>query len=66
MFRRYKAGLMMGAILMAMTGMQVQAAPLSGSLGEGIATNFDQTTDTEEQTQATAEVFTSFRRVAKI
>ena len=56
MFRRYKAGLMIGAILMAMTGMQVQAAPLSGSLGEGIATNFDQTTDTEEQTQATAEV----------
>lgn len=56
MFRRYKTGLMIGAILMAMTGMQVQAAPLSGSLGEGIATNFDQTTDTEEQTQATAEV----------
>ena len=56
MFKRYKAGFVMGAILMAMVGMQAQAAPLGDGLGEGIASNFDQTTDTEEQTQATAEV----------
>ena len=46
----------MGAIFMAMVGMQAQAAPLGDGLGEGIASNFDQATDSEEQTQATAEV----------
>ena len=56
MFKRYKAGFVMGAIFMAMVGMQVQAASLGENLGEGIASNFDQTTDSEEQTQATAEV----------
>ncbi len=56
MFRKYKAGLVMGAIFMAMVSMQVQAAPLGESLGEGIASSFDQATDTEELTQATAEV----------
>ncbi len=56
MFKRYKAGFVMGAIFMAMVGMQAQAAPLGDGLGEGIASNFDQTTDSEEQTQATAEV----------
>ena len=35
----------MGAIFMAMVGMQAQAAPLGDGLGEGIASNFDQTTD---------------------
>lgn len=56
MFKRYKAGFVMGAIFMAMVGMQAQAAPLGDGLGEGIASNFDQATDSEEQTQATAEV----------
>ena len=46
----------MGAIFMAMVGMQAQAAPLGDGLGEGIASSFDQATDSEEQTQATAEV----------
>ena len=44
MFKRYKAGFVMGAIFMAMIGMQAQAAPLGDGLGEGIASNFDQTT----------------------
>lgn len=46
----------MGVIAAGLMGMQVQAATLGDGLSEGIASNFDQTTDTEEETQATAEV----------
>lgn len=57
MYKRYKAaGVVLGAIFMAMVGMNVQAAQLGEELNTGIASTFDQTTNTEEETQATAEV----------
>ena len=56
MFHKYRAGMIMGVIAAGLMGMQVQAATLRDGLSEGIASNFDQTTDTEEETQATAEV----------
>ena len=57
MYKRYKAaGVVLGAIFMAMVGMNAQAAQLSEDLNVGIASTFDQTTNTEEETQATAEV----------
>ena len=57
MYKRYKAaGVVLGAIFMAMVGMNAQAAQLSEGLNVGIAPTFDQTTNTEEETQATAEV----------
>ena len=46
----------MGAVLMAAVSIRGEAAGLGESLSEGIATNFDQTTNTEEETKATAEV----------
>ena len=57
MYRRYKAaGVVLGAIFMAMVSMDTQAAQLGEDLSVGIASTFDQTTNTEEETQATAEV----------
>lgn len=56
MFNKYKAGMIMGVIAAGLMGMPVQAASLGNGLSEGIASNFDQTNDTEEETQATAEV----------
>ncbi len=57
MYKRYKAaGIVSAAVIMAMTGINTQAAQLGEDLKEGIASTFDQTTNTEEQTQATAEV----------
>lgn len=57
MFKRYKAaGIVMGAVFMAAVSMNAQAAQLGSGVDEGIASTFDQTTNTEEQTQATAEV----------
>ena len=57
MYKRYKAaGVVLGAIFMAMVGMNAQAAQLSEELNVGIASTFDQATNTEEETQATAEV----------
>lgn len=57
MYTRGKAaGMVLAAALMAVTGMNAHAAGLGEGLSEGIATNFDQTTYTEEETKATAEV----------
>ena len=57
MYKRYKAaGIVLGAIFMASVGIQADAAQLGASLDEGIAVTFDQATNTEEQTQAAAEV----------
>ncbi len=56
MFHKYRVGMIMGVIAAGLMGMQVQAATLGDGLSEGIASNFDQATDTEEETQATAEV----------
>ena len=57
MYRRGKAaGVILGAVLMAAVSIRGEAAGLGESLSEGIATNFDQTTNTEEETKATAEV----------
>ncbi len=57
MYRRGKAaGMILGAVLMAATGIRAQAAGLGESFNEGIAANFDQTSNTEEETKATAEV----------
>ena len=54
MYRRYKAaGVVLGAIFMAMVSMDTQAAQLGEDLSVGIASTFDQTTNTEEETQAT-------------
>ena len=57
MYRRYKAaGVVLGAIFMAVVSMDTQAAQLGSDLSVGIASTFDQATNTEEQTQVTAEV----------
>ncbi|MBC5659936.1 C40 family peptidase [Anaerosacchariphilus sp. NSJ-68] len=60
MYRRYRtAGLVLGAIFLAsvgMNGMDAQASGLGDSLNTGVASNFSQAADTEELTQATAEV----------
>ena len=51
MYRRYKAaGVVLGAIFMAMVSMDTQAAQLGEDLSVGIASTFDQTTNTEEET----------------
>ena len=48
MYRGYKAvSTVLSAALLAMTGIQAEAAPLSESLKAGVAVNFDQVTDTE-------------------
>jgi len=49
-------GLTAAVILSMAAGMQAEAAPLSESLNVGIAANFDQATDSEAETEATAEV----------
>lgn len=57
MYRRGKtAGIVLGAVLMVTTGIRADAVGLGEGLNEGIANNFDQTTYTEEETKATAEV----------
>ena len=53
MYRRYKAaGVVLGAIFMAVVSMDTQAAQLGSDLSVGIASTFDQATNTEEETQA--------------
>ncbi len=57
MYKGYRAvSVILSAAMLVMTGVQAEAAPLSESLRAGIAVNFDQVTDTEEETKATAEV----------
>jgi len=57
MYRGVKAaGLVFGGVLMAAVSIRAEAAPLDTGLSAGIAVNFDQITDTEEETRATAEV----------
>ena len=57
MYRRYKVtGMILSAVLASMVGMNVNAAQLGESFSEGIAANFDQATNTEEETKAAAEV----------
>lgn len=46
----------MGAVLLAAVSMNTQAAQLGDSLSEGIAANFNQATNTDEETKAAAEI----------
>ena len=57
MYKEMKAaGMVFGAVMLAMVGMNAQAAPLGEGLSEGIAANFDQITNTDEATKAAVEV----------
>lgn len=57
MYKEMKAaGMVFGAVMLAMVGMNAEAAPLGEGLSEGIAANFDQITNTDEATKAAAEV----------
>lgn len=50
------AGMVLGAVLLAAVSMNTQAAQLGDSLSEGIAANFNQATNTDEETKAAAEI----------
>jgi uncharacterized protein YgiM (DUF1202 family) len=50
------AGMIMGMAVLAMGSVNVYAASLGDSVQEGIAASFDQTSNTEEETKAAAEV----------
>lgn len=50
------AGIVLSAMLVAATGIKAEAAQLGGDFNEGVAANFDQTTDSEEAIQAVSEV----------
>lgn len=57
MYRETKAaGMVLGAILLAVVSLDANAAQLGDSLSEGIAANFNQARNTDEETKAAAEV----------
>lgn len=57
MYKETKAaGIILGAILLAVVSLDANAAQLGDSLSEGIAVNFNQATNTDEETKATAEI----------
>lgn len=57
MYKETKAaGIILGAILLAVVSLDANAAQLGDSLSEGIAANFNQATNTDEETKAAAEI----------
>ena len=57
MYRRGRAaGVLLSALLVAASGLHVEAAQLGKDFNEGVAANFDQTTDSEEAIKAVSEV----------
>ncbi len=57
MYRKNRAaGVLISMALAAAVGMNVNAASLGDSLSEGIAANFDQSANTEEEIKAASEV----------
>lgn len=57
MSRRYRlAGMALSALLIASLGTEAQAANLNGIVKDGVAADFDQSTNSEEVLKATAEV----------